>query len=96
VRFGGLDQSIGSLLLYPFFISLKEFRFCRRGVRGFLENMPERNVCQVNGHHGIRVAARQLFRDCAAPISTVGSKFLIAERVHHQAHPETIHLKERS
>ena len=44
-------------------------QFCQGGVVGFLENVPERDVGEMNGHDAIGVTARKLFCDGAVPVS---------------------------
>ena len=50
----------------------------------------------MNRHDGIGMAARELFRDGAAPVATMRSELLIAKHVGHQSRPEIIDVKDRS
>ena len=74
MRFGGFDQGVGPLLLSPLLNILEKFFLRRREIVGLLEKMPKRNIRQMDGHHGIGVTSRELFRDCASPISAMSSK----------------------
>jgi hypothetical protein len=56
----------------------KVFHFSREGIVGLLENVPERNVGEINSHDGIGVTARELFCDGAAPVSAMRPKSPVA------------------
>jgi len=75
---------------------LEQLPFSRRRVVWLLQDMPERNIREVNGDNRIRVAASKLFRDRAAPVPAMRPELFIAEPRGHQLRPKVIDPEDRS
>ena len=60
-------------------LCLKNFCSDGDGSSGFLENMPERNIRQMNRHDRIGVIACELFGDGATPVAAMCTELFVAE-----------------
>lgn len=59
------------------------------------DNMPERNVGQVNSRDCISITAGQLLGDRTAPASAVRAESFVTELLGHEPRPQIVNLKHR-